>query len=288
MYFYTTTHRPYWLWDSRADFPLFISHRGLARYKTLRPSTRGWALDSGGFTELSMFGEWRTSPVEYVRAVARYDREVGQLEWAAPQDWMCEPAVIHGGPIAGRVAPGTHLSVGEHQRRTVANYLELRDLWPQESDEECPFMPVLQGDQVDAYHRCAGMYEAAGVQLAEQPVVGLGSVCRLQATGQIVELVASLTPWLALHGFGVKTLGLRAVGDRLVSADSLAWSYDARRSGPMPGHEDHANCANCLEYAVWWRSRMLDSVAGCIRPACAVRSVQSCPCCEDIACVGGH
>ena len=60
----------------------------------------------------------------------------------------------------------------------------LQDLWPQYSDEECPFMPVLQ-DEVgnpDSYLRHAGMYGEAGVRLRDYPVVGVGSVCRIQAT----------------------------------------------------------------------------------------------------------
>jgi len=36
--------------DLAADFPLFVSHRRLARVKNLLPATYGWALDSGGFT----------------------------------------------------------------------------------------------------------------------------------------------------------------------------------------------------------------------------------------------
>jgi hypothetical protein len=84
--FYLGTHQPHWLWNQAADFPLFVSHRTLRRYTTLRRSTHGWALDSGGFSEVSQFGEWRTSPREYVAAVARYDTEIGSLHWAAPQE----------------------------------------------------------------------------------------------------------------------------------------------------------------------------------------------------------
>lgn len=253
-HFYLGCHQPGWLWDPAADFPLFVSHGRLAAYRTLKRSTRGWALDSRGFTELSAYGTWTITPADYVRAVARYDREIGLLEWASPQDWMCEPQIIHGGGPGG--FPGTHLSVAEHQRRTVANFLELAGLWPGESDQECPFMPVLQGWEPDDYHRCAALYEAAGVRLEDFPVVGLGSVCRRQGTAAIARLITELTPRLALHGFGVKTRGLLAVGWRLESADSMAWSYDGRRSAPMPGHT-HQNCANCLPFAAAWRERLL-------------------------------
>jgi hypothetical protein len=248
LHFYLGTHQPHWLWHPDADFPLFVSHRALSRYAKLQPSTSDWALDSGGFTELSTYGEWRTTAAEYVRATARYDREAGYgtLGWAAPQDWMCEPFIL----------ALTGLSVAEHQRRTVASFLELRDLWPGESDQGCPFMPVLQGWEPADYHRCWQMYAAAGVELRDYPVVGLGSVCRRQGTREIADLIGSLTPALALHGFGVKSGGLGAAGHELTSADSLAWSFSARRQAPMAGHP-HKNCANCLPYAAAWRDRLL-------------------------------
>ncbi len=77
---YTGTHLPAWLWNGLADFHLFVSHRRLAGYKRLRPARVQWALDSGGFSELSLFGEWRTSPQQYACAVARYDEQIGRLE----------------------------------------------------------------------------------------------------------------------------------------------------------------------------------------------------------------
>lgn len=45
---------------------------------------------------------------------------------------------------------------------------------------------------------------------------------------------------------------------RLTSADSLAWSRDARLLGePLPGCTRHKNCANCLRYALRWRTSVL-------------------------------
>jgi len=64
---------------------------------------------------------------------------------------------------------------------------------------------------------------------------------------------------LPVHGFGVKTQGLAVYGAQLTSADSLAWSLDARRSDPLPGHA-HKSCSNCLEYASQWRADLLDQV----------------------------
>lgn len=79
--FYLGTHMPNWL--ETAGVPLFISHRRLSGRRSLPRAAHGWALDSGGFSELSLYGEWRTTPEEYVTAVRRYDTEIGRLEWAA-------------------------------------------------------------------------------------------------------------------------------------------------------------------------------------------------------------
>ncbi|HZN72722.1 MAG TPA: hypothetical protein VFC00_13720, partial [Micromonosporaceae bacterium] len=55
-----------------------------------------------------------------------------------------------------------------------------------------------------------------------------------------------------------KTLGLIEYGDLLAPADSMAWSFEARRlKHPLPGCTRHRNCANCLRYALAWRTRLI-------------------------------
>lgn len=259
MRFYLGTHMPSWLDHDAipADVPLFISHRRLENRVTLPKARGSWALDSGGFTELQKYGNWdRVPAADYVAAIRRYDAEIGGLEWAAPQDWMCEPPVINGGTFLGKKFVGTHLSVEEHQRRTVDNFVQLSELWG--DDVTNPFMPVLQGYERDDYLRCWELYQAAGVALVDYPVVCLGSVCRRQAEdeiGDIVNALLAIDPGLPLHGFGVKLRGLEKYGHRLTSADSLAWSYDARYAPCMPECRGgrHKNCANCPRYALAWQ-----------------------------------
>jgi len=243
--FYLGTHQPHWLW--RVTFPLFVSHRQLARRRSLRPASCRWALDSGGFTELSLHGRWVTSAADYAAAVTNYVDQVGRLDFAAPQDWMCEPFIT----------ARTGLPVRAHQERTVANYLDLRRIAP-----DLPFIPVLQGWHLADYLHCAELYSSAGVDLTQLPRVGLGSVCRRQSTGEIATIVAVLARLgLRLHGFGVKTGGLHLYGPRLISADSMAWSYSARRMPALAGCTGHKNCANCLTYATEWRRRVLAQCA---------------------------
>ncbi|GAA1954645.1 DUF7221 family queuine tRNA-ribosyltransferase-like protein [Catenulispora subtropica] len=250
------SHQPGWL--ACAGVPLFISDRRLRPYKTLPRAAAPWALDSGGFTELKDYGDWTTSPEDYVIRVRRYRDQIGRLMWAAPQDWMCEPAVIAGGRMGPLTFVGTGLSVAEHQRRTVENFLQLRDLAP-----DLPFVPVIQGYTLPEYLACVGLYEDAAVDLAAFPVVGLGSVCRRQGTAEAHDIITALRQRgiPRLHGFGVKTLGLARYGHLLCSADSLAWSLDARREGtPLPGCTRHKNCANCLRYALRWRTGVINTL----------------------------
>lgn len=244
MKFYLGTHMPHWL--ARSEVPLFVSHRRLSRRMSLPRAITSWALDSGGFTELSMFGEWRTSPIEYVAAVRRYKSEIGLLDWAAPQDAMCEPWILE---KAKHWLGGT---IEAHQRWTVRNFVILRSL-----ASDISFIPVLQGISLDDYLRCVELYEVAGVNLESEATVGIGSVCRRQATSEIARLVAALaSQGLRLHGFGVKGDGLRRYGWCLASADSMAWSYDGRRVNPCP-HTGLTSCANCWTHAISWRSRAL-------------------------------
>lgn len=235
--FYLGTHEPGWL--RKVDFPLFVSHRRIIRKPMkLRPARCRWALDSGGFTELSMFGGWKTTVPEYVDAVARYDTEIGQLDFASPMDWMCEPPML----------AKTGKTIEEHQELTVQNFLELSAAAP-----DLPFIPVLQGWALPDYERCVDLYKSAGVDLYVLPTVGIGTVCRRQHTQEIDDIVSALArTGLRLHGFGVKLTGLKAFAPYLASADSLAWSYNARRNPPMDGCT-HVSCSNCIRWATRWR-----------------------------------
>ena len=244
MDFYLGTHQPNWLTETWTG-PLFVSRNRLTRYRRSFPfATDRWALDSGGFTELAKYGKWTTHPKRYVIDVRRYRDEIGRMDWAAPQDWMCEPFMV----------AKTGLSVREHQRRTLDNYLELRTL-----DASLPFIPVLQGWTRDDYLRHVDDYQAAGIDLDAEGRVGLGSVCRRQSTDEIGEIVASLDG-LRLHGFGVKGDGIRRYGWMLASADSMAWSYSGRQVRPCP-QRGVASCANCRHFAAGWRDDVLRAMS---------------------------
>ncbi|MFJ8000746.1 hypothetical protein ACIQ7D_27050 [Streptomyces sp. NPDC096310] len=262
MLFYLTTHKRHWV--RLTDVPLFLKSEHFAVARTLPVAIGRYAVDSGGFSELQEHGRWTRTPRQYIDDLYRIWEGVGPFDWAAPQDWMCEPLIIHGGQAGPLTFAGTGLSVAEHQHRTVANYLELRELAP-----DLPIIPVLQGWEIQDYEHCVALYERAGIDLTAEPLVGLGSVCRRQSTREGAAIVTTLASHgLKLHGFGFKTLGLEKVGHLMATADSLAWSSHARRRPPITGHT-HKNCANCLPYALQWRTRVLNALPPWQQPALA-------------------
>lgn len=229
-------------WVAQTGVPVMVSHRRLRHRRTLPVPQGPWVLDSGGFTELRLHGGWTQSARDYAITTRRYRAEMGEPAWIAPQDWMCEPFML----------ARTGRTVAEHQRLTIENFLELQAL-------DVPVIPVLQGWAMSDYEAHVEAYAQAGVDLAAVPLVGLGSVCRRQDTGigeRIVRQLASIG--LRLHGFGMKITGLRAFGDALASADSMAWSVRARwAQTPLPDCRHPGTCANCLPFALRWRDQVL-------------------------------
>lgn len=238
MDFYLGTHMTNWL--NELDIPLMVSHRRLAKRRTLPRALAPWVLDSGGFTELHLHGGWQLPPAKYARTVERYADQIGRMVWAAPQDWMCEPSALK----------ATGLTIAEHQRRTIINYLELAGLGP--------FIPVLQGWTRDDYHRHVDAYTAAGINLTQEATVGLGTVCRRQHTPTILALADELThQGIRLHGFGVKRKALNSAAAHLfTSMDSMAWSYRARRAQPLEGCT-HQSCSSCPRFALQWQAETI-------------------------------
>ena len=166
--FYLGTHEVHWL--RFLGLPACVSYARLVRHKRLPRATVGWMQDSGGFTQITQYGEWTVTPQAFIYNTRRHQHSIGMLEHAAPQDWMCEPAAI----------ARSGLTVDEHQRRTVDNYVLLCREAP-----DIPWFPVLQGWVLEDYIRCSEMYRAVWVCLEREPLVGLVSVCRRHKTTEI-------------------------------------------------------------------------------------------------------
>ena len=200
--------------------------------------------------QIHRHGGWKQSPEEYLERVYLLDDKAQRsMLWASPQDWMCEPDALK----------ATGLSVEQHQQLTIENYLELKVL-----DKRGLIIPVLQGWELGDHLVHVEMYRAAGVDLAELPLVGVGTICRRQRTSEIRSLVTSLYDvGIKMHGFGVKSRGLGMYSDMLVSADSMAWAFMARMDAlgnrPRPCGDPaarHVACTNCYQWAhMWYEAR---------------------------------
>jgi len=76
-----------------------------------------------------------------------------------------------------------------------------------------------------------------GSRLRKGMRVGVGSVCKRNgnryAVVAVLSAIKAIRPDLRLHGFGLKTTTLAdsLVDTLLYSADSMAWSFAARRHG---------------------------------------------------------
>jgi hypothetical protein len=254
--FYLGVHQPAWL--ERLHHPLFVSHRRLMTYKKLPRAIGPWALDSGAFSEIDLYGRWKTTPAQYAAAVNRYHDEIGNLAWCSPMDWVCEPWML----------AKTGLSADEHLHRTVDSVLELRTL-----GLKVRVIPILQGWTLGQYFRCAQLYADAGIDLLSEPLVGVGSMCRRQnhywasvILNDLARLGGRGAPLVRLHAFGFKTQGLLLAGGALASADSMAWSTAGRyERGCSPTHKSEANC---IRYAAWWRNNLTERLEDAGVPVC--------------------
>lgn len=237
-----------WNWFERTDAPLCVSVMTLRQRKSLPRARGSWLLDSGAFSQIHRQGRFVLSSKEYARLAQRFDEEIGNMDGAAIQDWMCEPFIL----------AKTGLSVLEHQKRTVESWHELRY-----HASDIDWVPVLQGYHREDYLAHLEMYGDYGDDLRESALVGIGSICRRQATEMVERLLMELSDYgLRLHGFGLKELALRRVSPYLESADSMAWSFRARKEQIKLPECGHRVCTNCLPMALQWREKVLSGLSG--------------------------
>ncbi|KQQ72953.1 hypothetical protein ASF70_15920 [Rhizobium sp. Leaf321] len=184
-------------------------------------------VDSGAFTEISSHGCYRHSVEEYAAELHRlFTAGVVKIAAAVAQDYMCEPFIL----------AKTGLTIEEHQRLTIERYDALVAELDRLFGGKCPFhiMPVVQGFAPQDYVNHIRMY---GDRLKPGMWVGVGSVCKRQGDPRsiiaVLQAIASERPDLLLHGFGVKITSLLHAGVRalLATADSMAWSFAARKQG---------------------------------------------------------
>jgi hypothetical protein len=131
------------------------------------------------------------------------------FEWATVMDYACEERF------------DTLWSVDERVDATIENTIAHYDM-----DPDYKVLPVLQGRSIEDYVRSYERLEDAGIPLDH---VGLGTVCRLSSTEEIIDFeqqIRDLLDTKVIHGFGVKVDSFER-GAKFESADSAAWVYGA-------------------------------------------------------------
>jgi hypothetical protein len=172
--FYLGVHRGRWL-ESHAFYgiPLFLTYNLLSGYRRHgddfpKGIATDYAIDSGAYTEISRHGEWRDPPDIYGGRIYRFVDDIGRPpDFVAIQDMPCEPAAL--------AASG--LTVPDHLELTLDSLLYLREEFPHAN-----WLPILQGWRLEGYLRHEAMHRAAGIDLTQEPLVGLGSVCKRDPT----------------------------------------------------------------------------------------------------------
>lgn len=214
MRFFTGLHQPS---DAKHFDAAFVSVNRLRDRKG--PFEVGdWIMDSGAFTEISRHGYYRHDVADYAAQIRRWSTN-GNLLAAVAQDWMCEPFILD----------KTGLTVQQHQANTIERYDALLD-----ESTGVYIMPVLQGFEPEQYVRHMVNY---GPRLKHGMWVGVGSVCKRngdpRSVASVLHAIKLARPDLRLHGFGLKTTALAnpLVRSLLETADSMAWSFAARRAG---------------------------------------------------------
>lgn len=183
-------------------------------------------LDSQAFRILELHGEHQLTPAAYAATAARLAKLCGRVV-VVTQDYMCEQYIFN----CRQRLIGVRFTVADHQRLTIARYDALHY---HAGTFGLTVMPVLQGYKPSEYVDHIRQY---GARLAVGAWVGVGSVCKrngdINKIAEVLIAIKQARPDLKLHGFGLKKTALESalIDSLLHSADSMAWSMNARKNG---------------------------------------------------------
>lgn len=203
------------------------------------PATVNATLDSAGFTQAVLYGDYVFSVEQYLDLA-----EARPWQWYSSMDYCVEPQVA---PDAAT----RRLRI----EATVARYFQCVDS-AMRRRMELP-VPVVQGHYAEEYAHCA---EQLGIG-AGTSLVGIGSVCRRHLHGPdgviaIMEALDAVLPeGTRVHLYGLKGNGLAALArfsHRIDSTDSMAYDMAVRRSTPV-GRTQYMRAVAMVE----WHAREL-------------------------------
>ena len=185
------------------------------------PRCAGLFLDSGGFTCLSLYGDYPWSRDEYLALIRQMRPDL-----VATLDYPCEPDIRRGDRFQTN---------DERIEATLSNAAWLLE---QELPQGPTVVPVIQGYTADEYRSCV---EAMGRRGLTRDYMAVGSMCRrwdprdLRDTmTAIAQAVEEIHPGARLHWFGLKITALSdpACFRHIYSLDTAAWSMNGESRYP--------------------------------------------------------
>jgi hypothetical protein len=175
-HFYIGLHQP----SDAQHFERVCIHVDRLRTRKKPLGCKELLLDSRAFMTLKIHKQFTRTPEQYALSATRIAQLVDTLI-VVTQDYMCEPFML----------AQTGLTIPEHQRLTIERYDAIRVALP----AHIPMMPVLQGYLPEQYARHIADY---GARLARDMHVGVGSVCKRNASPREIGAVLRARPFDAL------------------------------------------------------------------------------------------
>lgn len=195
-------------------------------------------MDSGAFSTILTHGGYPESPEAYAAEIRRWAGN-GNLLAAVGQDFMCEAHMLAQTDATNTALLGMWPEYGPATQDQIVYVHQIWTIERYDALTACDtggvyIMPVLQGYTPEQYVRHISMY---GDRLQPGMWVGVGSVCKRNgdpsAIENVLRAIKNERPDLLLHGFGLKTTALKSaiVRELLHTADSMSWSFAARKQG---------------------------------------------------------
>jgi hypothetical protein len=173
------------------------------------------AANCGGFVATRIWGEYRSTPEQYVDWLSRW-----MPRWAATMDSCCEPELT----AAQRGV------IRERQTRTTEN---ASLFWQEYRSVPWVWVPILQGWEPEDYQDHARelrplVHEMHTHYGADSPWrVGVGTLCQrasVKMIDRVVHAIREELPMVPLHLWGVKLAALKSIDlTNIVSSDSATW-----------------------------------------------------------------
>ena len=178
-------------------------------------------LDSGGYSFYMKYGKYPFDLEKYIELVYLI-QDQSPLFKVAILDYPCEPKLDRHRPMTNK----------ERIDKTISNAVECF-----QADRKIPWLPVIQGYEIDEYSSCIDQYKDVGIK---SDYWAIGSLCSRKGQKMkirnIVSSIVEYTGDVKLHSFGLTLSYLSdpQIFNSIYSTDSSSWNYRARTMAEKP------------------------------------------------------